>query len=100
MINHKRIYKVLLDLIENGRSKREDLISEAVSRLLEPRGAENTLDMAGEARGKVGSILNEMLDSGVIGIEGDCYHLTSTRTVALRIESCEKEMLAILKMWI
>ncbi len=97
MLNHKRIYKTILDLIEKGQVKRGDLIDSAVKSLLGSGGGEVALGKATEARGQIGAVLNEMLDSGVIAEEGEGYYLTSSRPVALRIESCEKQMLEILR---
>lgn len=98
MTNHKKIYKVILELVEVGAMTRAELISLAVASLLGGETKDGaTLGKETEARGMVGAVLNEMLDSGVLGKEGDRCYLVSSKPVALRVESCEKEMLSLLR---
>ncbi len=98
MLNHKRVYKAIIETVERGEYTRGELIGLVVSSLLgDDAKGDGALGKVTEARGAVGSIINEMMDSGVLGCEGDKYFLTSSKPVALRVESCEKEMLALLR---
>ena len=91
MKNHKKIYKVILDILDKTSPDRRSLIDEAVSRL----GANRT--ERDRNRALVGSILTEMTDNGVVTVDGGLYSLASSKPVALRVESCEEEMLALLR---
>ena len=97
MINRKKIYSKILDALSAGAMPREALISAAVSSLsgLCP-GKECPVGPTTELRGAVGAIITEMEDNGIIRADGAAISLVSSKPVALRAESCEKEMIALL----
>ncbi len=98
MISHKKIYAILLDILGDGDLTRAEVVDAAILRLYNRRGGGNSpLGRETEERGQVGAVLNEMLECGVVSAEGGRYSLVSSRPVALRVESCEKEMLALLR---
>lgn len=97
MINRKKIYAKILDLLSDGAMPREELIASAVSSLgkLCP-GKQCPVGPATELRGSVGAVLTEMEDNGIVKSESAGLILVSSRPVALRAESCEKEIISLL----
>ncbi len=95
MNNHKKIYKAILDVLGSSQVSRRELVDLATARLC---GGEATGEVgaATRVRGEVGSVISEMTENGVLSAIGDLYSLASSKPVALRVESCEKEMLRLL----
>lgn len=99
MFSHKKIYKTVLELLEGGSVSRNLLISRATKRLMGPYGSSVTpIGERTELTGRIGSVLEEMLELGVITVseEGD-YKASASKPVALRVEMCEREILALLR---
>ncbi len=98
MNTHKRIYRETVNLLEKRPLSRREL----VFRILEAMtGVEQSEAIAigkkSELRGTVGTVLNEMLGLGIIEEDSaGLYYLTSNKSVVLRIERCEKEILLFL----
>ena len=97
MTGRKRIYAKILDLLGGGPIPREELIGGVVSAFAgKCPGRECPVGPTTELRGAVGAVLTEMEDNGIVKPEGAGLTLVSSRPVALRAESCEKEMIALL----
>lgn len=97
MINHKKLYTAILRVLSDGAAGREELISMATERIIGrcPKG-ECPIGPLTEARGAVGAVLAEMEENGVVRIENGVVILVSSMPVALRAESCEKEVISLL----
>ena len=93
MTNHKIIYKAILDILDKSCEDRRETIRLAVEKLISRGDARPK----GELRALVGSVLTEMLDNGVVSDVGGVYSLASSKPVCLRVESCEREMLSLLR---
>lgn len=95
MQKHKKIYSVLVSLLEAHSLPRESLIDAAATRLC---GTErSSCGIIGDytaLRGEIGSIVNEMEESSVIELRDGKYILIPTRSIALRAENCEREIIA------
>lgn len=92
MKDHKKIYAAILNYVDKNSAERREIIS-WVSEKIES-GSPLPL---GEIRAKVGSVLTEMLDNGILVDNGGVYALASSKPVCLRVECCEKEMLSLLR---
>lgn len=96
MINRKKIYSTLLRVLGNGTMSRGELISKAAAEIsgLCP-GKECPVGPTTELRGALGSAISDMEAGGVLSHEEDGrLRLASSKPIALRAESCEKEILA------
>ena len=97
MVNRKRIYGRILDLLSGGAVPREELISRTVGSFAGScPGKECPVGPRTELRGAVGAVLTEMEENGIVGADGAGLSLVSSRPVALRAESCEKEIISLL----
>ena len=96
-MNRKKIYSKLVDLLSRSDMARDALLSAAVEALsgLCP-GKECPVGPTTELRGAVGAVLTEMEDDGIVRTEGGKLSLVSSKPVALRAESCEKEIISLL----
>lgn len=98
MNTHKRIYRALVNLLEKEELTRSELVYGALSAMTgtEQSGA-ISVGKESELRGGIGTVIDEMLSLGIIEEnEEGLYALTSKKSVALRIEKCEKEILLFL----
>ena len=98
MNTHKRIYRETVNLLDKKALSRKELIYRILAAMT---GTEHNDAIAigkeSELRGTVGTVLNEMLDVGIMEEnEAGLYSLTSNKSVVLRIERCEKEILLFL----
>jgi len=98
MDKHKRIYKALLDTLDKSEMTRKELVDSVTAKIfggnIVPTGE---IGKYSEIRGAVGSILSEMEESGVLSVSsGGKYSLASSKPVVLRMENCEKEIVALL----
>lgn len=98
MSNRKKIYSKILSLLSKNTLAREELISGVVDYLIGPcPGGVCPIGPVTEARGRVGAVISEMEENGVLITEGGRLLLASSRPVALRAESCEKEIIELLR---
>lgn len=93
---HKKIYKTILDVLGTGKMHHKKLIEEAVSRLYGGIDAGGTVGDFTEIRGLIGSVVAEMKSDGVILFDKGTYSLGSDGPMPLRMEGCEKEIVALL----
>ncbi len=91
MKDHKRIYKAIIDELSSGDKPRTELVEGALLRI------SGSGEYTSELRGDVGAVINEMEDSGVLKIIKDRYMLSASRPIALRAESCEREIIRLLR---
>ena len=97
---HKTIYSAIVGALEGQAKTRNALMDELISGANFSREDmdDSSLNSAKNVyRSKVGSVITEMLANGVIEEgEGGAYRLAYTKPSALRIESCEREILKLL----
>ena len=99
MTIHKRIYRETVDLLEQRALTRRELIYRILTSLTgtEQNGA-ISVGKESELRGSIGTVLNEMLSLGIIDEDSEgLYSLTYNKSIVLRIEKCENEILLFLK---
>ncbi|MBR7116163.1 MAG: restriction endonuclease [Clostridia bacterium] len=97
MTNRKKIYKLVLNALAKRDMTREKLLSSVTEQLLGAcTGGTCPVGKVSEARGATGAVITEMLDTGVVISEGEILALASSKPIALRAESCEKEIISLL----
>ena len=89
---HKKIYRELVNLLDATPMKRADIIA----RFYEIAATSEEKDKA-RLRARVGAVISEMLDDGVI-TEGDdgLYRLKYKRPTAIKAERIEREIIALI----
>lgn len=91
---HTRLYKVITDTLSDSPKNRTELVNSVCNKLgigiaKLDAGSKNTC-----LRANIGTVLNEMVDSGLIMLDSNkTYYLSSTRPVIIRIERCEREII-------
>ncbi|MBR2930806.1 MAG: restriction endonuclease [Clostridia bacterium] len=97
MINRKRLYKEILTALGKTELGREELIRSLTEKLLNcsPIG-ECPLGPVSELRGAIGALVDEMTANGVLKEENGTLRREASKPLALRAESCEKELIALL----
>lgn len=94
----KDIYRAIIDILERGDISHEELVEDVLLALSgECVKGECAVGRMTELRGEVGATLALMEDNGVITTTGGVCSLASSKPVALRIEGCEREMLALIR---
>ena len=99
MKNHKKIYSAIINALDGAPLKRDELVKRAMSTLC-GTGATGACEIGKrtEVRGSVGSVINEMEANGVIRLlASGGYELVPKKPAALRLESCERELLSLLE---
>lgn len=98
--NHAKIYKMIVDMLEYAHLDRRDIISRCtrLSGLTESELSDMSIgSKTSNFRSRVGSVLSEMEARELIKPDSDgLYYLVSARPVIIRVEKCEKEILALL----
>ena len=99
MFSHKKVYKTVLELLDGVELSRNMLISKAKLKLVGENGSATTpVGDRTELVGRIGTVIEEMTELGVITLTDDGeYRAAVSKPVALRAESCEREVLAQLK---
>ncbi len=98
MKGKRDIYRAILDVLDGGDISRTALVERVLITILgECVKGECEVGRVTELRGEVGAMLSLMEDNGVITIADNICSLASSKPVALRIEGCEREMLAIIR---
>jgi len=95
---HKKIYSAIVRLLEANDYTREQLISKTEAAL----GSQNKRSVTeigtpSLLRAKIGEVINEMAEGGLITSTGSKLSLVWSRPVILRIERCEKAILDVLR---
>lgn len=93
-VNHKRIYRMIIDEIERGTAARGEIIDNTVGKICTDSAC--PADRS-RLRGEVGAVITEMQENGVISVAKDNLVLNTTRPVALRAENCEREIINLLR---
>lgn len=89
---HKKIYRELVNLLDATPMKRADIIA----RFYEIAATSEEKDKA-RLRARVGAVISEMLDDGII-TEGDdgLYRLKYKKPTAIKAERVEREIIALI----
>ena len=99
-VTHKKIYRIVVDLLEKAPLPRQGLIEKCISKCgLSPKELRDRSvgSVHNNLRSKIGAVINEMHERTLIGLdEAGRYYLVSARPVIIRIERCESEMLKAL----
>jgi restriction endonuclease Mrr len=94
---YRKLYRYILDVLDNSEIKRKELVQGVLElcRLTnEELSDDKTNGKKNVLRSRIGAIINEMHAKGVILKNGDGYYSAKNeKNVALRIESCEEELL-------
>ena len=94
---HLKIYKTVSELLEGAPLKRAELVFAVCKRLGYELSKIDAGSKESEIRSKIGTAINDMLDSGLIKPDRKgYYYLFSSRPVIIRIEKCEREILKAL----
>ena len=93
---HKKIYKTVLDVLTERPMLHKSLIEEAVSRLYVGIDSEGQVGEFTEIRGLIGAVVAEMRSDGAITFEGGIYSVGASGAIPLKMERCEKELVALL----
>ena len=98
--SHVRIYGVVAKTLDTLPCKREELISATLRalKLTKDELSDHSIDsLYSRLRSRVGAIISEMHDKGLIAEDGDGYYsLTETRPSLIRLERCESEIVKAL----
>ena len=99
-VSHAKIYKVIVDALEDSPLYRAALMQRAMSRigLTEAELNDTSLgSIQNNLRAKIGAVVNEMHAAKLIGLDDmGKYYLISDRPVVIRIERCEREIIKAL----
>ena len=92
---HTRLYRAIVNSLEKSPLPRERLISEALKIIgINSDVNLSSIDNSSLTRGRIGTIINEMHSTGLIGMdEAGKYYLVYSKPVIIRVERCEKEIL-------
>ncbi|MBQ2793917.1 MAG: restriction endonuclease [Clostridia bacterium] len=93
-VNHKRIYRLIIDEIERGTASRGEIIDNTVDKICNDTTCPSDRS---RLRGEVGAVITEMQENGVVSVAKDNLVLNTTRPVALRAENCEREIINLLR---
>lgn len=94
---HKKIYQTALTVLEEHALPHDQLIEHITAKLY-GHISDNSGEIGEftEIRGRIGTVIKEMRDDGVI-LNNDGYYSTHTeRRLALRMESCESEIVKLI----
>ena len=99
---YKNIYRFILDSLEAEAVARRELIEKTIATLCPDEKGLCAKDL-GEAytklRSSVGIVINDMVKKGVIEMtDGGKYVKKTDKTVAIRIEECEEEILKLVSL--
>ena len=95
---HKRIYKTVLEALAGNPLSHKELIDEAISRLYQGIDTDGQVGEFTEIRGMIGAVISEMKSDGVILLDNGAYSVGADGPIPLRLEGCEKEILALLSL--
>ena len=96
---HKKIYSVIATLLDYEPMPRVQIIEKAL-RQISRKCSESQSCSVGELtelRANVADVLDELVDHGLVGIKDNGYFLTSNKPVILSTESCEREIIKLLR---
>ena len=96
---YKSIYRFILDSLEGEGVARRELIEKTIASLCPDENGLCGKELGGaytRLRSSVGIVINEMLKKGVIDMTDSGKYIKKTdKTVAIRIEECEEEILKL-----
>ena len=96
---YKNIYRFILDSLENEPKARRELIEKTISSLCPDEKGLCDKELGGaytRLRSYSGIVINDMIKKGIIEMtDGGKYVKKTDKTVAIRIEECEEEILKL-----
>lgn len=99
--DYRKIYKAVLDALEDRPRDRQELIREALSALELTKNEladRSTNGRANVIRSLAGTVINEMHSRSVISRDANnLYHICTEKPVAIRMERCEEEIFRLLR---
>ena len=97
--NHKKIFNSIATLLDYNTLSRAEIIERVFLSMASDVCTSGECNVGDESllRGEIGTVLDEMLENGQISIGTRGYYLANEKPVILRTESCEREMLALLR---
>ena len=99
-VTHTKIYRIIVDLLENAPLPRQGLVEKCILKLgltADELRDKSLGSVQNNLRSRVGIVINEMHVRGLITLDdGGRYYLVSARPVIIRIERCETEILKAL----
>ena len=94
---HKKIYKTIMTTLSSRALSHSQLIDEAIGALYDGIDVDGQVGEFTEIRGLVGSVVAEMKSDGLILYDNGTYSIgASESSLPLRMERCEKEIIALL----
>ena len=98
---YRKIYRAILDVLEGSYLDRAALIKSSIDAFeLTPkeRSDKSTNGRLNVLRSLAGSVINDMHSRGIISRdENYLYHKNTEKPVAIRMERCEEEIIALLR---
>ena len=95
-ISDTKIYKTVTEVLANSQATRKQLLSDTIDRLgltREQLADKNVNSMQNVLRSRIGSLINDMQNHGVIHIDDQSrYTLVYDKPITVRIEGCEREI--------
>lgn len=99
-ISHSKIYRYIIDVLEECPFVRDKLIENIISRVgltQEELSDHSASGVYSNLRSRIGTIINTMHSKDLVSIDKKGrYYLVSDRPIVVRIEKCEKEILSLL----
>lgn len=99
--DYRKIYNAILDALEVGARDRKELIGAAISSFSLSKGELSDTTTNGRLnliRSMSGVVINEMHKRAIISRDSDfLYHKNTDKPVAIRLEECEEELIALLR---
>ena len=95
---HRKIYSTIASLLDKETLTREELIVRTTSKIMLAE-SRDSYSVGNETllRGEIGTVIDELIASGLIECRSDCFRLAAASPVILRAEVCEREILRELK---
>ena len=98
MKNHKKIYTSIINALYTEPKKRAEIIDAVLGSIC---GASTSgiceIGKITELRGAIGAVLSEMESNKVVTLRADArYELVPEKPMAMRVESCEREVISLL----
>ena len=99
-VNHAKIYKTIIDVLEGAPYSRKSLITKCIESLglsREELADKSTDSKQNILRSQLGTVINEMHACGLISPGADAkYSLALAKPVSVRLEGCEREVIRAL----
>lgn len=97
---YRNIFKYTLDALEEKSLTRRELIEKILDGFMLSEQEKNDFSVNGRQnnlKSLSGTVINDMAAKGIITLDGSLYHKNEEKTVAVRIDECEREILNLVK---